>query len=72
MKTDHTDHYDEVTVVQWYWWSTYHNFIEKIRVYQLQSEDCLVSVGKVSVHGHDHAVGDDGQDDAVLEWPAVD
>ena len=38
----------------------------------MQSQDGLVSVGKVCVHGHDHAVGDDGQDDAVLEGSAVD
>ena len=26
----------------------------------------------MGVHGHDHAVGDDGQDDAILEQAAVD
>ena len=41
-------------------------------LYQLQRQHGLVPVGEVSVHGHDHAVGDDGQDDAVLEQPAVD
>ena len=40
--------------------------------YQLQSQHGLVPVWKVGVHGHDHAVGDDGQDDAVLEQAAVD
>ena len=41
-------------------------------LYQLLRQHGLVPVGEVGVHGHDHAVGDDGQDDAVLEQPAVD
>ena len=40
--------------------------------HQLEGEHGLVSVGEVGVHGHDDAVGDDGQDDAVLEGAAVD
>ena len=40
--------------------------------HQLEGEHGLVSVGEVGVHGHDHAVGDDGQDDAVLKRSAVD
>ena len=41
-------------------------------IYQLKRQHGLVPVWKVGVHGHDHAVGDDGQDDAVLEQAAVD
>ena len=44
----------------------------RLQLLQLQGEDCLVSVGQVGVHGHDHTVGHDGQDDAVLERSAVD
>ena len=40
--------------------------------YQLKRQHGLVPIWKVGVHGHDHAVGDDGQDDAVLEQAAVD
>ena len=40
--------------------------------YQLKCKNCFVSIRKVSVHGHDHTVGHDGQDDAVLERSAVD
>jgi hypothetical protein len=37
----------------------------------LQGEDGLVPVGKVGVHGHDDAVGYDGEDDQILKrWPA--
>ena len=43
-----------------------------LQLLQLKGEDSLVSVGKVSVHGHDDTVGHDGQDDAVLERSAVD
>ena len=42
------------------------------QLYQLQSEDRLVSIGEVGVHGHDDTVAHDGQDDAVLERSAVD
>ena len=42
-----------------------------LQLLQLEREDGLVSVGEVGVHGHNHAVGDDGQDDAVLEWSRV-
>ena len=41
-------------------------------LYQLKRQHGLVSVGEVGVHGHDHAVGDDGQDDAVLKQSTVD
>ena len=43
-----------------------------LQLLQLQGQDGLVTVGKMSVHAHDHAVGDDGEDDAVLEWTTVD
>ena len=40
--------------------------------HQLEGEHGLVSVGEVGVHGHDDAVGDDREYDAVLEGAAVD
>ena len=48
------------------------NPIFDVIYYQLKRQHGLVPVRKVGVHGHDHAVGDDGQDDAVLEQAAVD
>ena len=48
--------------------------IEKLYnlTHQLERQHGLVSVGEVGVHGHDDTVGDDGEDDAVLEGAAVD
>ena len=43
-----------------------------LQLLQLQGQDGLVTIWKMSVHAHDHAVGDDGEDDAVLERTTVD
>ena len=46
--------------------------VTTVTTYQLQRQHGLVSVWEVGVHGHDHAVRDDGQDDAILERSAID
>ena len=44
------------------------NILEEIGVVaDLECEDGLVAVGEVGIHGHDHTVGYDRQDDQVLE-----
>ena len=37
----------------------------KVEGYQLFCQDCLVPEGKMLIHAHDDAVGDDRQDDHV-------
>lgn len=43
-----------------------------LELFQFQGQDGFISVGQVGVHAHHHTVGDDGEDDAVFEGPAVD